>query len=74
MRTSQVEAGDQIAAGLDALAAADVLSLDDQTLRRQLLDLVTAADQVHAELARRVDAFDRRGLAEPDGFRTTKPC
>ncbi|MGH3679978.1 MAG: DUF222 domain-containing protein, partial [Natronosporangium sp.] len=73
MRTSLVmEPADQVAAGLAALAAADLLSLDDQTLREQVLELVTAANQVHAELARRIDAFDRRGLAEPDGFRSTK--
>lgn len=63
---------EQLTAGLDSLAAADVVGLDDATLREQTLDLFTVANRVHAELVRRVDVFDRRGLAEPDGFKTAR--
>jgi hypothetical protein len=63
---------EQITAGLDALAATDVVALDDAAVREQLLALTTLANRVHAELVRRVDLFDRRGLAENDGFRTAK--
>jgi Domain of unknown function (DUF222) len=63
---------EQVSTGLDALAAADVVTLDDATLREQLLALATLTNRLRAEVVRRVDVFDRRGLAEPDGFRTTK--
>jgi uncharacterized protein DUF222 len=73
MCSSDVDpAVEQVAAGLDALADTDVVALDDPTLRRQLLALSTAANRVNAELIRRVDVFDRRALAEQDGFRTAK--
>jgi hypothetical protein len=73
MRSSQAgSVVEQISAGLDTLAATDMVGLDDQVLREQLLDLATVGNRVHAELIRRVDAFDRRGLAAPDGFRTAK--
>jgi hypothetical protein len=62
---------DQIGGGLDLLASADVAGLPDQTLRGQLVELLVLGNRLHAELVRRVDVFDRRGLAEPDGFRTT---
>lgn len=63
---------EQVATGLDALAAGDVVTLDDEQLREQLLALTIVANRVHAELVRRVDVFDRRGLAEADGFRTAR--
>jgi hypothetical protein len=66
------EVVDQLTGALDSLAAADVVALDDATLRGELLDLLTVANRVHAELTRRVDVFDRRGLADPDGFKTAK--
>lgn len=62
----------QVTAGLDALAAVDVVALDDQALREELLALLAVANRAQAELVRRVDTFDRRGLSEPDGFRTAK--
>jgi hypothetical protein len=54
------------------LAAQDVTGLPDAALRDQLLDLLTAVNQLHAQLVRRVDAFDRRGLAAADGCRTAR--
>jgi hypothetical protein len=62
----------RVADDLDALAATDVVALDDHALREELLDLLVIVNRAQAELARRVDVFDRRGLAEPDGFRTTR--
>jgi Domain of unknown function (DUF222) len=73
MRSNAVgPAVEQLTTVLDALADADVVALDDQALREQLLQLSTVANRVHAELVRRVDVFDRRGLSEPDGFATAK--
>jgi hypothetical protein len=63
---------DLIGPGLDALASADLAQLPDHTLRGQLVQLLMLSNRLHAEVVRRVDTFDRRGLAEPDGFRTTK--
>lgn len=63
---------EQIAAGLDALAATDIAALGEQPLREQLLELVAVANRVHTELVRRVDGFDKRGMCAPDGFRTAR--
>lgn len=62
----------QLVAGLDVLAVEDVAALPDEVLREQLLDLVAASHRVWAELARRVDIADRRGLSHDDGFRSVK--
>jgi hypothetical protein len=74
MRSSDTpeSAAGRLSAGLDALAATDVVELDDEALREQLLDLMTAHNRTFAEIVRRLDVFDRRGLSEPDGFRTSK--
>lgn len=61
---------DQIGTGVDALASLDVAALEDTALREQLLALTSLSNRLHAEPVRRVDVFDRRGLAEADGFRT----
>lgn len=63
---------EQIGAGLDVLAGTDVVALHDAALREELLALTNLTNRLHAELVRRVDVFDRRGLSEPDGFRTVK--
>jgi hypothetical protein len=63
---------EQLADALDSLAATDVAGLDDVVLRDQLLHLLIAGNRVQAELARRVDVFERRGLYEESGFRTTR--
>jgi hypothetical protein len=72
MRSSLVSPANQLTAGLDVLAGTDLVAMDDRVLREELLDLLAAANRVHAELARRLDVFDRRGLPERDGFRTAK--
>lgn len=73
MSSTAVEVGvGQVQTGLDNLAATDLLTVDDTTLRQQLLALATIANRVHAEIGRHVDVFDRRGLAQADGFRTSK--
>lgn len=61
-----------VKAGLDRLADTDVVGLGDVALREQVLELLTIVHRSQAELGRRVDVFDRRGLAEADGFRTTR--
>jgi hypothetical protein len=63
---------EQLTAALDTLAATDVTTLHDQTLKQQVLDLHAAGNRVQAELVRRIDIVDRRGLAPDDGFRTAK--
>lgn len=69
---SSEAATDQLVAGLDALASTDMVTLADQTLREQLLDLVIVVNRAQAELVRRVDAFDQRGLSALDGFRSAR--
>lgn len=59
-------------AGLRAIATTDMTELDDAFLRRQLLELLTASNRLEAEVVRRLDASDRRGLHEHDGCRTAK--
>jgi hypothetical protein len=60
---------ESVIAGLDALADDDVDALSGGQLRDQLQVLLTAVNRLNAEVARRVEAFDRRGLAADDGCR-----
>lgn len=57
---------------LDALAAEDVTGLPDAALRAELPVLLAAVNRLHAEVVRRVAAFDTRELAGLDGCRTAK--
>jgi hypothetical protein len=61
----------RLRADLDALAAVDVVGLSDADVRSETLELLAAANQLHAVLAARVGSFDARGLAEDDACRTT---
>jgi hypothetical protein len=60
-----------LTAGLAALAADDVDALSGMELREQLRTLLVALNQLSAEVTRRVEVFDRRGLAADDACRTT---
>jgi hypothetical protein len=57
---------------LAAIAGVDVAGMSDEVLRHEVLELVTAADQLRAALSSRLAGFDARGLAQPDGQRTTR--
>ena len=61
-----------VRAGLDALLAADVAVMADEAVRSELLTLLGASNQLAAVVSARVAAFDARGLAVGDGFRTAK--
>lgn len=61
-----------MAAGIAQLDAEDIPALSDTALRGQLLDLLGAVNQLQAQVARRVAAFDARGLAVEDGCRSTR--
>jgi hypothetical protein len=63
---------ERLEADLDHLLAVDVAGLADETVRAELLALLTASNRLHAAITTRVAAFDARGLAEADGFRTAK--
>jgi uncharacterized membrane protein YgcG len=54
------------------LAAVPVTAVPDAQLRAEILDLVRAANLVQTALWRRIGSFERRGLAEADGFRSTR--
>ena len=56
--------------GMAGLTAADVTLQSDEQVRAELLALLAIANQVHAAVLIRSAAFDARGLAEGDGFRT----
>lgn len=71
MRSSQGTVA-ALAAGIAQLDAEDIPALPDAVLRQQLLDLLAAVNQLHAQVARRVAAFDARGLAVEDGCRSAK--
>jgi hypothetical protein len=60
-----------LVAGLDALADDDVDALTGADLRRQVAQLLVAVNRLNAEVARRVEVFDRRGLSVEDGCRST---
>src|SRR5262249_39508509 len=56
---------------LDALAGEQVDTLSNEALRSEMAQLLVAVTLLTAELPRRVQAFDRRGLAVDDACRTT---
>ncbi len=56
---------------LDALAGEQVDTLSNQDLRTEVADLLVAVNRLGAELTRRVEVFDRRGLAIDDASRST---
>jgi hypothetical protein len=58
--------------GLAELAAMDVVDLPDQQVRDQLLALLAVTNTAAALVATRADSFDRRELADLDGFRTLR--
>lgn len=70
MRSSDGAAA--VIAGLAALDAEDVTSLPDAVLRDELAELVVTVNRLHAQVLRRVAAFDARGLAGADGCRSAK--
>jgi hypothetical protein len=57
---------------LGEVAAVEVVSLPDVRLRQEILDLLRVVNVAQAALWRRVGSFERRGLAEGDGFRSTR--
>jgi hypothetical protein len=63
--------GDVLAA-LREVAAVDVASLADARVRAEVLDLVRVVNLAQVALGRRIGSFDRRGLAEADGYRSTR--
>jgi hypothetical protein len=62
----------ELRAALAVLAAEDVPAMPDVMLRQQVLDLLVACNELHAQLVRRVAHFDIRGLSTDDGCRSTK--
>jgi hypothetical protein len=60
-----------LASALDALADEQVDTLSDEDLRTEMAQLLVAVNRLDAELTRRVQAFDRRGLAIDDACRST---
>src|SRR5262245_59242978 len=63
---------EKIRTGLAELAAMDVVALPDQQVRDQLLGLLAVTNTAAALVATRADSFDRRELADLDGFRTLR--
>lgn len=61
-----------LADAVTALDAQDVAKLPDAVLRDELVELLVALNQVHAQVVRRVAVFDSRGLSINDGCRTAK--
>src|SRR4029453_17287878 len=62
----------KVRSGLAELAAMDVVDLPDQQVRDQLLALLAVTNTAAALVATRADSFDRRELADLDGFRTLR--
>ncbi len=60
-----------LASALDALASEQVDTLSNEDLRTEMADLLVAVNRLNAELTRRVQEFDRRGLAIDDACRST---
>ena len=56
-----------LASAIDALAAVDVRALPDAAVGEQIVALQCQAARLAAQLARRVEVFDRRGAAAADG-------
>ena len=63
---------ERIRTGMAELAAMEVVDLPDQEVRDQLLTLLAVTNSAAALVATRADTFDRRELAELDGFRTLR--
>ncbi len=61
-----------IEAGLTSLLEADVVASPDSTMRDELAQLLTVANQVQAAVLARLASFDRRDLAQADGLRTSR--
>ncbi|HEU5109990.1 MAG TPA: DUF222 domain-containing protein, partial [Micromonosporaceae bacterium] len=72
MRTNDVAPTAALRAALDALAAQDPARLPASSIRRDLRELLTATNRLHAELVRRVAAFDATGSSGDDGYRSTR--
>jgi len=62
---------ERIRTGMAELAAMEVVDLPDQEVRDQLT-LLAVTNTAAALVATRADTFDRRELAELDGFRTLR--
>lgn len=60
-----------LAAAIDELARKDLDRLDDQTLGAELTELVGLVNALEAQVARRLEVFDRRGGAGVDGAAST---
>src|SRR5499433_2184794 len=60
-----------LASVLDALAGEQVDTLSNEDLRTEMAQLLVAVNRLNAELTRRVQEFDRRGLAVDDASRST---
>ena len=72
MRTNDDSPTTALHAALDALAAQQVTPPSAAAdARDELLRLLAASHRLHAELARRVAAFDAEGSSAADGFRST---
>jgi hypothetical protein len=72
MRTNDAAPTAALRMALDALAAQDPASLPACSVRRDLRELLTATNRLHAELVRRVAAFDATRSSGDDGCRTTR--
>ncbi|HSR23974.1 MAG TPA: DUF222 domain-containing protein, partial [Candidatus Eisenbacteria bacterium] len=60
-----------LAAAIDGLAGQDLDPLDDAALGGQLVELHRLVNALQAQLARRLERFDRRGGAAGDGAAST---
>src|SRR5262245_2048686 len=67
-----VGSSDDLHAVLDVLVGRDVSDLPDSSLRSDLLAVVSGLNRLQAVAASLSAAFDARGLAEADGFRSTR--
>src|SRR5262245_37342852 len=67
-----MSSGDDLHAVLDGLVGRDVSDLPDSSLRSDLLAVVSGLNRLQAVAASLSAAFDARGLAEADGFRSTR--
>lgn len=60
-----------LAAAIDRLAREDLSQLDDATLAKELTELHRLANALEAQVARRLETFDRRGGCGVDGATST---
>jgi hypothetical protein len=72
MRTNDAAPVAALHAALDALADQDSAVVPAGSIRRDLRELLSATNRLHAELTRRVAAFDANGSSVNDGYRTTR--